>query len=161
MCWSSHHHYRYEDRRWPTERSVSDPLPGATRVSDAERNRVVESLKQHTADGRLTLDEFEVRVDETLVARTRSDLQKVLRDLPTSDRERPRSRSTPPVAASLLPVIGVVAVLIGIVAGHLLLWPLFVIAFLWFRIASGHHRRARWRYDRPERPEVEDTVTYV
>jgi hypothetical protein len=136
-------------------------VPGNTRVSDAERSRVIELLKQHTADGRLTLDEFEGRVDETLAARTGSDLRTVLRDLPVPDRERPRSRSTVPLAAPLLPVIGVVAVLIGIVAGHVFLWPLFVIAFVWFRISGGHHRRARGRYDRPGRTEVEDTTTYV
>ena len=74
MCWSSYHHYRYEDRRRP-RRTVSDPvtMPGNTRVSDTERNRVIELLKQHTADGRLTLEEFETRVDETLTARTGND----------------------------------------------------------------------------------------
>jgi hypothetical protein len=163
MCWSSHHHYRYEDRRGRAGRSVSDPVtvPGETRVSDAERNRVIELLKQHTADGRLTLEEFEARVDETLASRTGSDLRMVLRDLPAPDRERPRSRSTLPVAASLLPVIGVVVVLTGVLAGHLLLWPFLVIAFFWFRISGGHHRRARWGYDRPERTDVEDITTYV
>jgi hypothetical protein len=142
---------------------VSDPVTqsGDTRVSDAERNRVIESLKQHTADGCLTLEEFEARVDETLAARTRSDLRIVLRDLPVPDRERPRARSTVPAAASLLPVIGVVAVLVGIVSGHLFLWPLFVIAFFWFRIGRGHHRPAGWRYDRPPRAEVEDITTHV
>jgi hypothetical protein len=163
MCWSSHHRYRYEDRRSRPGRSVSDPVtvPGETRVSDAERSRVIELLKQHTADGRLTLEEFEGRVGETLASRTGSDLRMVLRDLPVPDRERPLSRSTLPVAATLLPVIGVVVVLTGILAGHLALWPLLVIVFFWFRIGGGHHRRARWGHDRPERTEVEDITTYA
>jgi Domain of unknown function (DUF1707) len=163
MCWSSYHHYRYEDRRWPARRSVSDPVtvPGDTRVSDAERNRVIDLLKQHTADGRLTLDEFEARVDETLAARTGSDLRMVLRDLPVRDRERAGSRPTLPVAASMLPVIGLVAVLIWVAGGHLLVWPLFLVAFLWFRIGAGHHRRARWGYERPDRTAAEDITTYV
>jgi hypothetical protein len=149
--------------RWPARPSVTDPVtaPGDTRVSDAERNRVIELLKQHTADGRLTLDECEARVEETLAARTGSDLRLVLGDLPVPDRERPGSRSPLPVAASMLPVIGLVAVLIWVVVGHLMLWPLFVVAFFWFRIGGGHHRRARRGYDRPGRTEAEDITTYV
>ena len=163
MCWSSYHQCRYKDRRWPARPSVSDPVtvPGDTRVSDAERNRVIELLKQHTADGRLTLDEFEARVDETLAARTGSDLRMVVRDLPVPDRERPGSRFTLPVAASKLPVIGLAAVLIWVAVGHLVVWPLFVVAFFWFRIGGGHHRRARWGYDRPEPTKAEDITTYV
>jgi hypothetical protein len=165
MCRSSYHHYRYEDRRSATPRSVSDPVasPGTTRVSDTDRNRVIELLKQHTADGRLTLEEFEARVDETLAARTGSDLRMVLRDLPVPDRGRPRPRSIPSAAGSVLrfPVIALVVVSFWVVMGHLLLWPLFVAAFLWFRVGAGRHRRAGWGYDRPERIEAEDITTYV
>ena len=99
MCRSSYHHYRYEDRRSATPLSVSDPVasPDTIRVSDTDRNRVIELLKQHTADGRLTLEEFETRVDETLAARTGSELRMVLRELPVPDRVRPRPRSVPSV----------------------------------------------------------------
>ena len=161
MCRSSYHHYRYEDRRSATPLSMSDPVasPDTIRVSDADRNGVIELLEQHTADGRLTLEEFETRVDETLAARTGSDLRKVLRDLPVPDRGRP-TRSVPSVAGSVLrfPVIALV-VLFWVIVGHLPLWPLFVAAFLWFRVGAGRHRRARWGYDRPER--IEDITTYV
>jgi Domain of unknown function (DUF1707) len=164
MCRSSYHHYRYEDRRSATPRSVSDPVAsrGTTRVSDRDRNRVVELLKQHTADGRLTLEEFEARVDETLAARTGSDLRMVLRDLPVPDRGRPRPRSLPSVAGSTFrfPVIALVVVLFWVVVGHLPLWPLFVAGFLWFRVGAGRHRRARWNYDRPDPIEAEDITTY-
>ena len=56
MCRSSYHHFRYEDRRSATPLSMSDPVasPDTIRVSDTDRNRVIELLKQHTADGRLT-----------------------------------------------------------------------------------------------------------
>jgi hypothetical protein len=162
MCWLSHHHYRYDEVHRPARRSVSDPVTvrGDTRVSDAERNRVIELLKQHTADGRLTLDEFEGRVEETLAARTGSDLRMVLRDLPMPESERAQSRSTAPVGASLLPVIGLAAVLIWVVV-HLFVWPLLVFAFCWFRIRGGHHRRARFGYDSSEGTEVDDFSTYV
>ena len=63
------------------------------RVSDADRDAVVESLKERAADGTLTLDEFAERAGRALVARTRGDLEAVTADLragPASDR---RSRS--------------------------------------------------------------------
>jgi hypothetical protein len=55
---------------------------GQLRASDAERERIIDVLRRHTADGRLTLEEFEERVGEALAATTRDDLGPVLRDLP-------------------------------------------------------------------------------
>jgi hypothetical protein len=52
------------------------------RVSDAERHRVVAQLQEHCAQGRLTVDEFAERTGEALAARTRADLDHVLRELP-------------------------------------------------------------------------------
>jgi hypothetical protein len=132
MCSSSYHRYRYEDRRRP-RRTVSDPItmPGDTRVSDRERNRVIELLKQHTADGRLTLEEFGARVDEAPTARTGNDLLTVLRDLPVPARARQATRTTLPVRPSMLrlPVLALAVILICLAVGHLLLWPLLLVAF--------------------------------
>ena len=111
MCWSAHRYYRFEDRGDDGRRSTTsasganDPVstPGHLRVSDAERNRVVEVLKQHTADGRLTLDEFETRVEETLAARTGTELQAALRESPslaTERRRRPAGAARPDAAAT-------------------------------------------------------------
>ena len=52
------------------------------RVSDQERDAAVELLSAHAAVGRLTLDELEERVSAALAARTRGDLEALLRDLP-------------------------------------------------------------------------------
>jgi class 3 adenylate cyclase len=52
------------------------------RISDAERNEVVDLLRQHCSEGRLTLDEFSDRVGDVFAARTRSELDKVTVDLP-------------------------------------------------------------------------------
>jgi hypothetical protein len=165
MCWSYYHHYRFEDRRRPARHSQGAPVtvPDNTRVSDAERNRVIELLKQHTADGRLTLEEFEGRVDETLTARTGSQLRTVLRELPAPPRAPARPRPALPVAASMfrLPVIALVVVLVWLAVGHLLLWPLFFFAFFWFPIGARRHRRPRWTYDQPDRTDREDVTTYV
>ncbi|MEH1169835.1 DUF1707 domain-containing protein [Micromonospora sp. CPCC 205539] len=52
------------------------------RASDDDRNRVVTELHQHTAAGRLTLDEFSERVGAVWAARTLGDLALLTRDLP-------------------------------------------------------------------------------
>lgn len=75
------------------------------RVSDAERNVVVEALRAHCADGRLTLDEFAERVEVALAARTRADLDEVQADLPavlpTATAARPSERTRSPVRTTI------------------------------------------------------------
>ncbi|MFB9234121.1 DUF1707 domain-containing protein [Plantactinospora siamensis] len=55
-----------------------------TRVSDDERNRVVDRLNQAVGEGRLTLAEFETRVDGVLAARTQAELEPWTADLPAA-----------------------------------------------------------------------------
>jgi hypothetical protein len=162
MCWSYYHHTRFEDRRRPARRSVSDPVstPANVRVSDAERNRVIEVLKQHAAEGRLTLEEFEARVDEALVARTGTDLRLVLRELPVPQTEPVRRRPGLPVAVPAIPLIVMVVVFISLAAGHFFLLPLVFVAFFWFPIGAGRHRRPRWVYD-PRAAARDDVDTFV
>src|SRR3954452_1430926 len=64
------------------------------RVSDAERDAVIELLKERTADGTLTLDEFAERVTGALTARTRADLDVVKVDLAGASPV-PASRRSP------------------------------------------------------------------
>jgi hypothetical protein len=52
------------------------------RVSDAERDAVVERLSAATGDGRLTLEEFSQRMDLATAAKTRADLEPLTADLP-------------------------------------------------------------------------------
>lgn len=61
-----------------------DPIFPEIRVSDQDRERAVVQLRQHVADGSLTLDEFADRVGVALSARTRGDLDSVLADLPAA-----------------------------------------------------------------------------
>ena len=166
MCWSSYRHYRSEDRDYETHRSAgrpaNDPVSAAgnLRVSDAERNRVVEVLTQHTAEGRLTLDEFDARVEETLSARTGTDLRAVLRELPALETERrPRSR-VPPGPMTRLPVVVIAVMLVWLAVGHLALWPLIIVAVLWFRASAGRRRRAPLHHDTLNRTDS-DEMTFV
>jgi hypothetical protein len=56
------------------------------RVGDAEREAVASQLREHYADGRLSLDELNERLDQAFAAKTRADLGTVTRDLPVAPR---------------------------------------------------------------------------
>jgi uncharacterized protein DUF1707 len=72
--------------------------PRDLRVSDAEREHVVNLLQKAIGQGLITLDEFTERTDRALAARTRSELNAVLIDLPgmthkdTAPRDVPAAR---------------------------------------------------------------------
>jgi Domain of unknown function (DUF1707)/Cell wall-active antibiotics response 4TMS YvqF len=65
------------------------------RVSDAEREQTVISLRDHLLAGRLTLDEFSERVEVALRARFRGELAGVEVDLPEVSSEVAHSRRKP------------------------------------------------------------------
>ena len=52
------------------------------RIGDADREAIAAQLREHYADGRLTLDELNERLDQTFAAKTQADLNIVMRDLP-------------------------------------------------------------------------------
>src|SRR6266568_5694023 len=56
------------------------------RVGDADRDAVATQLREHYTDGRLTLDELNERLDQAFAAKTRADLNTVMRDLPHTVR---------------------------------------------------------------------------
>jgi Domain of unknown function (DUF1707) len=58
------------------------PNQDNVRASDADRERIVEQLRQHAADGRLTMDEFEERMSAAYEAKTYGALSELTRDLP-------------------------------------------------------------------------------
>jgi hypothetical protein len=63
--------------------TTGDQEPAAgIRVSDAERDAAVERLSAATGDGRLTLEEFSLRMELATAARTRADLDRLVTDLP-------------------------------------------------------------------------------
>ena len=72
---------------------MSPPYPSAgLRVSDNEREPVIDRLKDAYAEGRLDYDEFESRLQLTMLARTRGDLAAITADL------HPRPRRVGPTA---------------------------------------------------------------
>src|SRR5262245_44577857 len=56
------------------------------RVGDADREAVAAQLREHFADGRLTLEELNERLDQAFAAKTKADLNTVMRDLPQAMR---------------------------------------------------------------------------
>jgi uncharacterized protein DUF1707 len=69
---------------------VSD-LP-EIRVADDDRERAIVELREHAVAGRLTLEEFSERVDQAYAARTRGELDVVLRELPSAPLTPARTR---------------------------------------------------------------------
>ncbi|NUP38619.1 MAG: DUF1707 domain-containing protein [Streptomyces sp.] len=56
------------------------------RASDAERERIADALRDGVAEGRLTMEEFEERLDAAYRARTHAELEPLVRDLPVPGR---------------------------------------------------------------------------
>ena len=64
------------------EREPGDQRRASLRASDADREQFVETLRQHHADGRLTLEELTERTGRAYTARTLGDLDALATDLP-------------------------------------------------------------------------------
>jgi len=73
-----------------------------TRASDADRDRTAAALREHLAAGRLTIEEFDERLDKAYAAKTLGDLDQVMADLPETgpgqlpDAPADRSAASPP-----------------------------------------------------------------
>lgn len=66
------------------------------RASDAERERVVDVLREAAADGRLTMDEHAERMDQAYASKTVGELARLTTDLPgTSTGVAPEPTSAP------------------------------------------------------------------
>ena len=52
------------------------------RIGDQERDAVAAELREHYAHGRLTLEEFNQRLDAAFAAKTQADLSRLTADLP-------------------------------------------------------------------------------
>jgi len=76
----------------------SQPAPGHLRASDADRERVVDTLKAAFAQGRLTRDDLDARVGRALTSRTYAELNWAVAGLPPAPRPRPALPVLPPRA---------------------------------------------------------------
>jgi uncharacterized protein DUF1707 len=55
------------------------------RASDADRDKAAAALREHCAQGRVTVEELNDRLESVYSARTLGDLQRVTADLPEED----------------------------------------------------------------------------
>ncbi len=132
----------------PPDMSVEDRPRGALRVSDAERERAVESLRLHHAEGRLTFEEFTDRVDEAYRARSAGELDVALRELPAERSVRPPQRRAwyrRRLPAWWLRVNGIctavwAATTLG--SGVHYFWPMWVMLGTGIPVIAGSGRRA-------------------
>jgi hypothetical protein len=113
------------------------------RIGDAEREAAAASLREHYAQGRLTLEEFNERLDAAYQATTQRQLSLITQDLPHTaapsaplpiatvpggGRERAREEYGPRGARVRL---GLFPVIIAALASWLLLFELHLRAFPW------------------------------
>lgn len=150
MCRAAHRSWDVEDRQH--DRMPPAAVRNDVRVSDDERQQVIDQLRVHTAVGRLTLDEFEARVGEAWAATNHGELRAVLRELPGSaPTPLPRPLPPPPAAPAPLlvhrsrgiptPVLIALLVLVGSVLMSHFAWWLIPIGCWMF----GARRRAEVR----------------
>jgi Domain of unknown function (DUF1707) len=73
--------------------------PATMRTSEAERQRVAEFLRDACADGRLSADELEQRLDRLFAGGTVGDIERLVWDLPGGQAVVPRLSGAPRVPA--------------------------------------------------------------
>lgn len=146
--------------RWPTA-SLASPPPrwgkpqwsaneGRLRASHADRDRAVTLLREATAAGYLTLDEFEERLGSVYSARYLRDLDPLVDDIPGHPRPaalEPAAGGWQPVPArnhAVFPGVGIlIAVAVLAISLHVWLvpaWPVLLLVLVALRV-SRHHRR--------------------
>jgi hypothetical protein len=108
-----------------------------TRASDAERDTVAETLREHAAAGRLDPDELEDRLERAFAARTRADLAPLVADLPTVP---PKPRREFPRIPPILP-LAVLLIAIWALTGAGYFWPIWPIGAM--LIGAFKHRGCR------------------
>jgi hypothetical protein len=104
--------------------------PVELRAADADRERTAETLRVATAEGRLSAEELEQRMEAVLGARTLAELALLVADLPAADpvrreRSRARRRGSPERAAFLATAALLVAIWALTGAGYF--WPIWPI----------------------------------
>jgi Domain of unknown function (DUF1707) len=110
------------------------------RIADADRDAAAAFLREHYAQGRLTLQEFNQRLDAVFAATTQRQLSALTRDLPSAvpsaplpvtatsaGRERARREDQPGWRARL----GMIGVIIAVLTAWLLMAGLHLGMFVW------------------------------
>ena len=102
------------------------------RAADADRDRVVEFLQRAYSEGRLSKDEYDVRMGRALAARTYADLDQLVADLPAA---------RPPMATPVARTNGFAIASLACGVGQFMFGPLATIPAIVF----GHMARSQIR----------------
>ena len=122
---------------------------GRLRASHADREHVIDTLKAAFVQGRLTKDEFDARVGQTLASRTYADLTALTADIPTGlARAQPPRKPAPaqtrppvntPVKAGVRAIIAAIMMLAAPFAAdgaHTLAAEAFIVGAILIFVAS-------------------------
>jgi|1185.fasta_scaffold85744_1 hypothetical protein len=108
------------------------------RIGDRERTATAERLTAHAADGRLSVEELESRLERVHAAVYDDELRAVEVDLPSARRPARRDPWPAPPFVALLLLGAIAAVALTAVVGHPIFAPL-VAAFALWRLAAFRH----------------------
>ncbi|MGI8457641.1 MAG: DUF1707 SHOCT-like domain-containing protein [Propionibacteriaceae bacterium] len=87
-------------------RDVGPVAGGNLRASDADRDQVIQVLSTAYADGRLTREEHDERLEAVMAAKTFDDLVPLTRDLVFTGARYPQQATTPPAGQEVAPTNG-------------------------------------------------------
>ncbi|HEV3229750.1 MAG TPA: DUF1707 domain-containing protein [Solirubrobacteraceae bacterium] len=124
------------------------------RASDEEREAATTELRRHAAEGRLTVEELDQRVETALVARERGELHRLLSDLPRTPRRALQARAArrAHVRVYLMVSLGLIALWALTGGGPFWpAWPLFGWGF-WLFVHARHAGRRALRGAWPSLP---------
>lgn len=138
---------------------------GGIRASDADREHVVEILREAYSTGRLSLEEFDERTTHAFAAKTWGGLRELTRDLPQQARleipqpglqvkparDKPLPVSGPPPGRRLSPMLPILVIWLGIALtarDPYAFIPVLVILFALLRLATRPSRGNRPGPDR-------------
>jgi hypothetical protein len=72
------------------------------RASDSDRDRIAEALREAAAEGRLSLEELDERLDQVFAAKTYAELAPITADLPGAGTAQPApARAASPASAAV------------------------------------------------------------
>jgi hypothetical protein len=125
-------------------KSEGGELNPSIRASDADRERIVEILRQHNVEGRITSDEFEERMTAAYSAKTMGALAELTTDLPVdlaaharqqaevAKRQAKRVPMTRQLRAAISSWVslGVVLSVVWVIAGAGYYWPAWPLGIL-------------------------------
>jgi hypothetical protein len=117
------------------------PIAPAVRAGDRERERTASQLGQGLAQGYLTLEEYETRLQVAFSANTTPELQRLVADLPLAQLRRndPRRKAARRKAAlrrvqfhlaaylAMVVIVLTVWLAVGLTAGAWYFWPIWPI----------------------------------